>query len=159
MRNNNSVISYSEIHEVNPNDFIELLNSKKTREHLIEHEPFDSETINTWIKSKEKVNATKGCKIRAISCDNELAGWCGIQYESGKYEIAIVINDKFWGIGKNVFQEIMCWAKELGHNKVEIHLLESRPEYKFLQKISTNVFESQVLGRKFITYQLDVNNA
>jgi len=27
MRDNNSVISYSEIHEVNPNDFIKLLNT------------------------------------------------------------------------------------------------------------------------------------
>jgi len=154
-----NAINYVEICKVNPNDFIDLLNSKRIREHLIDYETFNSKTIKFWIKSKEKVNATKGCKIRAIICNNQLAGWCGIQYESGKYEIAIVINDKYWGIGKNVFNEIMCWAEELDHHELNIHLLESRPEYKFLHKISTNVYESEIMGRKFTTYQLEVKDA
>ena len=152
----NSAIDYVGIQEVNPNSLINLLNSKKIREHLIEHESFNSETIKTWINSKKRVNATKGCKIRAIIYKKQFAGWCGIQYESDKYEMAIVIDEKFWGLGKNVFNEIMCWAKDLGHNELDIHLLESRPEYKFLQKISTRVYESEILGRKFTTYQLKV---
>ena len=156
MSTHDSPIHYVGIHEVNPDQLIDLLNSSKVREHLIKHELFDSETIKTWIKSKEKVNATKGCKIRAIVYRDQCAGWCGIQYESGKYEIAIVINDKFWGLGKHVFNEIMCWAKDLGHSELDIHLLESRPEYKFLQKISKHIYESELLGRKFTTYQVKV---
>lgn len=156
MNINKSDINYVEIHEVNPNNLMDLLNTQKIREHLIEHELFNSESINAWINSKKKVDATNGCKVRAIIYNHQLAGWCGIQYESGKYEVAIVINDKYWGIGKSVFNEILYWAEELGHNELELHLLESRPKYKFLQKISKNVYETEIKGRKFITYQVEV---
>ncbi len=151
-----SAIEYLKLSEVNPNDFIPLLNSQKIREHLIEHDLFNAGTVKDWINSKIIIDTTQGCKIRAIIYKNQLAGWCGIQYENGKYEIAIVIGDKFWGLGKNVFQEMMCWAKELGHDEVFIHLLHTRPEYKFLQKISINVYETELLGSKFTTYQLAV---
>lgn len=70
--------------------------------------------------------------------------------------MAIVLDDKFWGMGKTVFNDIMRWAKELGHDEVFIHLLHTRPEYRFLRKISKNVFETQLLGDKFTTYQIPV---
>lgn len=71
-------------------------------------------------------------------------------------QIAIVLDDKFWGLGKKVFNDTLRWAKELGHNEVFIHFLHTRPEYKFLRKISNNVFETEMFGNKFTTYQISI---
>lgn len=151
-----STIEYLKFDETDAYDFLPLLNSKKIRKHLIEHELFTIETLATWINSKIEVDITSGCRVRAILYENELAGWCGIQFEEGKYEIAIIINDKFWGLGKKVFIDMMNWAKELGHNEVFIHFLHTRPNYKFLKKIAKNVYTSELFGSKFTTYQLTV---
>jgi len=149
-------IKYIKFNEINPNDFLSLLNSQKNREHLIKHELFDANSAQDWINSKIEVDSTKGCKVRAVIYQEEVAGWCAIQLEAGEYEIAIVIDNKFWGLGRKIFSDIMCWAKELGHKDILIHFLHTRPEYKFLQKIALNVYETELLGSKFTTYQLAV---
>ena len=151
-----STLDYVKLSDINPNDLVCLLNKQKVREHLIKHELFNLDAVESWIKEKTKVDSIPCCKVRAIIYDNHLAGWCGIQVENEKYEIAIVIDDKHWGIGKAVFQEIMDWAKVLGHDELFIHFHHTRPEYKFLKKISKNVYQSELLGSKFTTYQLEV---
>jgi len=151
-----STIEYQKFNIIDPNDFLPLLNGKKIRKHLIEHELFTIETLTTWMQNKMQVDATSGCKIRGIVCRGELAGWCGIQLEEGKYELAIVIDDKFWGLGKRVFKDMMSWAKELQHNEVYIHFLHTRPEYKFLKKIAKKTYQADFFGSKFTIYQLAV---
>lgn len=150
-------IEYVKLNEVDAKDFIPLLNKKKVRTHLIDHQLFDLDTLNAWIAEKLEKDATKGCKVRAVLVDQHLAGWCGIQLEDEKYEIAIVIDDRYWGIGIKVFREMMGWAKALGHKTIFIHLLHTRPEYTFLRKISKNRYESELLGDRFTTYELEVD--
>ncbi len=151
-----STVRYVRFNEVSPNDFLYLLNSKENRKHLIEHDLFDVSTAKDWVNSKIEVDSTYGCRVRAIIYKNQLAGWCGIQLENERYEIAIVIDNRFWGLGKKVFSDIMSWAKELGHENVFIHFLHTRPDYQFLRKIANNVYETELLGNKFTTYQLAV---
>ena len=150
-------IKYLKLNNTNPNDFLSFLNKQKIRDHLIEHALFDIHSVTAWINSKVDVDAIDGCRVRAIVCNEQLAGWCGIQLEDDKYEIAIVIDEQFWGLGKTVFQDMMGWAHEFGHNEVFIHFLHTRPDYKFLQKIATKVYATDMLGSKFTTYQLAVN--
>ncbi len=153
-----STIEYVKFSEINPSDFLPLLNKLKIREHLIQHELFDIDTVTTWMKSKVDIDSSFGCKIRALKLDGQLIGWCGIQLEEdNKYEIAIVIDDSSWGYGIKIFHEIMSWAKAIGHEEVYIHFLHTRPKYKFLQKIAKKVYQSEILGSKFNTYQLAVN--
>ena len=101
---------------------------------MIQHELFDINSTSAWMGSKIEVDASLGCKVRAINVDNQLIGWCGIQFEDEKYEVAIVIDDSSWGLGIKIFHEIMHWAKFFGHEDVYIHFLHTRPKYKFLQK-------------------------
>lgn len=152
-----SEIEYIKFSDVNPDDLIRVLNNRKIREHLVDHDLFDAASIKEWINSKIKVDAIDGCKVRAIHASNQLIGWCGIQLENENYEIAIVIDNHYWGLGKNIFYDIVQWAKALGHEEIFIHFLHSRPEYKFLRKISENVYESEILGSKFRTYQIAIN--
>lgn len=149
-------IKYVKLEELDPDDLRTLLNKHRIREHLIEHELFDANSIKSWIQEKQEVDCTEGCRVRGIISNTSIAGWCGVQFEDGKYEIAIVLDDTFWGIGKKVFNDTLSWAKELGHEEVFIHFLHTRPEYKFLRKISKNVFKTEMLGNKFTTYQISV---
>jgi len=149
-------VEYPKFNRIEPSEFLPLLNSEKIRKHLIEHQLFTIDTLITWMQSKIEVDAISGCKVRGIVCNGDLAGWCGIQFEEGEYELAIVIDDKFWGLGKRVFKDLMCWAKELNHDEVCIHFLHTRPEYKFLKKMAKNVYETDFFGNTFTTYQLTV---
>ena len=149
-------LEYVTFDEIEPTDFLVLLNKRTTREHLIDHKRFDSDKVKEWMQGKIDVDSSQGCRVRAITVEKQLAGWCGIQLEGGKYEIAVVLDDSYWGLGRSVFREIMIWAKELGHTTIFIHFLHTRPEYKFLRKISKNVYESELLGSTFTTYELEV---
>ncbi|PIQ25934.1 GNAT family N-acetyltransferase [bacterium (Candidatus Blackallbacteria) CG17_big_fil_post_rev_8_21_14_2_50_48_46] len=151
-----SLIEYLRFDKIDPNEFVPLLNKKSTREHLIAHEKFDTESVAQWMKAKIEVDQIEGCRVRALSVNGVLAGWCAIQSVDTQYEIAIVLDEHYWGIGKKVFGELMQWAQEFGHDKIYIHLLHTRPEYKFLRKMSTNVYESMILGSKFTTYELNL---
>lgn len=152
-----SNVDYFRFNEINPIDFLPLLNNQKIRKHLIEHELFTIDTLTAWMNSKIEADATLGCKIRGIVCEGELVGWCGIQLEDGKYEIAIIIDDKFWGLGKKVFWDMMHWAKELDLEEVYINFLHTRPDYKFLKNIAKAVYETELYGSKFTSYQLTVS--
>lgn len=133
-----------------------VLNKKKIREHLVEHDLFNSSSIRKWINGKIEVDRESGCRIRGIISGDSIAGWCGIQLENGKYEIAIVLDPKHWGIGINVFKDLMSWAKALGHESVVVHLHHTRPEYKFLKRIAKKVVKTEQLGEEFTTYHLSV---
>ena len=152
-----SKLRYVGLSEIDLDDLKALLNKKERREHLIEHSLFDSNTIKSWVKEKIQVDSKNGCRIRGIISNNSIAGWCGIQFEDEKYEVAIVLGNEYWGIGTRVFRDIMSWAHELGHDEIFIRLLHTRSEYKFLRKRSKNVFVSEHLGNRFTTYQLSVN--
>ncbi len=149
-------IEYIKFDEVNPEEFMLLLNKQQIRKHLIEHQLFDAKTIKAWIEAKIEVDSFEGCKVRAIVVNQQLAGWCGIQLEDGNYEIAIVIDNSYWGIGRKIFREVIAWAKEFGHQTVFIHFFHTRPEYKFLRKISKNLYESELFGNRFTTYEIAV---
>ena len=149
-------IEYIKFDDIDQQAFLPLVNSNKVREHLMEHALFTPETLAQWIATKRALDNEAGCKARGILCDGKLAGWCAIQFEEGQYEIAIIIDDSHWGLGKRVFKDMMQWAREFKHKDVYIHFLNTRPEYKFLKKIAKSVHETELYGHKFLSYQLAV---
>lgn len=150
-------IKYIRIDEVDFEQLTHLMNDEQVRKHLVDFDEFNTKSIRSWVRDKLEADSAAGCKIRAIEIANELAGWCGIQFEDAHYEIAIVLSEKYWGIGKQVFLDIMDWAKVMNHSELVIRLLDSRREYKFLAKMASNVYTSEIYGRKFTTYSLPVS--
>lgn len=142
--------------QVNSQDLMAVVNEDALRTHLVAHPYFDAVKLHAWMKDKMNTDAMPGCRIRAVYIDGVLAGWCGIQPDDNGFELAIVISQKFWGSGITIFKTLMCWAKELGHKEVLFHLLESRPKYKALDKISTKVTKTALAGRCFTTYYITV---
>ncbi len=149
-------LEYVKFDQVDPAELLPILNKQKVRQHLMEHHLFDEETLQKWLAGKLAMDASSGCKLRVIELDKRPGGWCGIQIEDGQYELAIVLDDEYWGLGRQVFKDMMSWAKTLGHETLFIHFLHTRPEYRFLRKISRRVFENELYGHRFITYELIV---
>ena len=127
-------IEYIHFSQVNPEELLEILNDTLLRKHLVAHAVFDTFSIREWMDQKNQSDSIPGCRVRAVSIDGELAGWCGIQPDDGGFEIAVVLSRRFWGSGISVFKALMHWARELGHQEIKFHLLETRPEYTFLKK-------------------------
>ncbi|HBJ82060.1 MULTISPECIES: GNAT family N-acetyltransferase [Bacteria] len=152
-----SEIEFLHFNQVNHTEFMDVVNQDSLRTHLIEHPYFDETSLHAWMNEKINTDAIHGCRIRAVYIGGVLAGWCGIQPDDNGFELAIVISQKFWGFGIPIFKKLMCWAKELEHKEILFHLLESRREYKVLNKMSTKVYKTELSGRCFTTYHLAVN--
>lgn len=150
-------IEYLRLDDIDPAALLPLLNKPRLREHLIDHPVFDAAGCAAWIASKTELDASPGCRVRAIAVDDRLVGWCGIQREGRRYEIALVLDDAHWGLGRGIFREMMCWARDLGHRTVFIHLLHTRPRYRFLQKVARDSYPSEIMGDRFMTYELAVD--
>ncbi|WP_045856426.1 GNAT family N-acetyltransferase [Teredinibacter purpureus] len=151
-----SAIEFSCFNRVKAEDLMRVINEDSLRTHLIDHPYFDTNSTQAWMKGKIKTDAVQGCRIRVVYINGVVAGWCGIQPDDNGFELAIVISQKFWGFGVSIFKTLMRWAKELGHKEVLFHLLESRPEYKALHKMSTKVVKTEMAGRYFTTYHVSV---
>lgn len=152
-------IEYVDLQTLNRVELLNILNNKKVRKHLISHGEFNVVSLDEWVKSKIRINSTSGCKIKGVKINAAVAGWCGIQYENGAYELAIVLDANYWGVGVAVFKELMKWAGELDHRNVVLHLFNTRPEYKFLRKMASRVDKSTVFGQEYTRYELRVPGA
>lgn len=150
-------IEYRALNQIDPDQLLSLLNKERVRSHLMKHQLFDRESLQSWLKGKIEMDATRGCRVRAIVVDDQCVGWCGLQHDNGEYEIAVVLDDSHWGLGRKIFRDLMAWAKDLGHQTVSIHFFHTRPEYKFLRKIARSVHESHIMDNKFTTYRLSVD--
>ncbi|MCB1754452.1 MAG: N-acetyltransferase [Gammaproteobacteria bacterium] len=142
--------------QVDPKDLMAVVNQDSLRAHLVDHPYFNITSIQAWIEDKIETDAIQGCRVRVVSVDGVVAGWCGLQPDDDGFEIAIVISQRFWGCGIPVFKTLMRWAGEFGHKEVLFHLLDSRREYRVLAKMATKVNRTQLLGRDFTTYYFSV---
>ena len=152
------MIEYVNLSECNSGELISILNSDEVRKHLMPHGKFDHESLANWIKQKSVCDSLAGCRVRGIRIDQQLAGWCGIQFDEPGYEIAIVLAKPFWGYGKLVFETLRVWAREFGHSELIIHLHESRPNYEFLSRLSNSkITKSTISGSTFNSYRISAN--
>ncbi|MCG8673680.1 MAG: hypothetical protein MI867_30105, partial [Pseudomonadales bacterium] len=89
-------VEYTSLQDLDRVDLLRLLNTEKVGEHLASHDKFNEDSLEEWIAQKTNVNSTTGCVIKGIKFDDKVAGWCGIQFENGAYELALVLDEEFW---------------------------------------------------------------
>ena len=150
-------IEYREFGDISAASMASLLNEDSLRTHLIDHPYFDAETVQAWMGEKVEIDSQAACRVRAVLVGGELAGWCGIQPDDEGVELAVVISQRYWGVGVAVFKDMLSWARELGHSQIRFHLLDSRKAYRSLESMASEVIQSQMLGRTFTTYNIPVN--
>ena len=151
-------ILYLPFDEVDFRSLIPVLNEHAVRNHLVAHPPFDEANIVQWIESKLVCDRQPGCRVRVIMVEGAPVGWCGIQADGDDFELAIVISQQSWGLGPSVFRVLCSWAREFGHADVVIHLLETRPEYRFLTRMASQITHSRLMGRGFTTYRIPISS-
>jgi hypothetical protein len=144
--------------DVSAEDFLPLLNDETLRKHLIDHPIFDAAGVRAWMEEKRRIDALPGCRVRAVLIDGALVGWCGLQPDEEGVEIAIVIARVGWGRGLAIFNEMMGWARTMGHQEVVFHLLGTRPLYQSLARRATRVKKATLSGHAFTTYCLSVES-
>ena len=151
------MLTYHTVDKSPAEEWLELLNSDFVRKHLIQHPRFTTETFGVWLKSKINMDREPGCRLRAIRSDGKLVGWCGIQIESGDYEIALVLSPKYWGHGREAMNQIIMWARELGHKQLFAHLPQTRPQTKALERLfGKPIRVSHIQECVFNTYRIEI---
>jgi len=151
------MLTYHKINTSPSEEWLELLNSDLVRKHLMQHPLFTTDTFRIWLQSKIKVDQEPRCILRAIRSDGKLIGWCGIQIESGDYELALVLSPKFWGHGREVMSQIKLWAQELGHKQLLAHLPQTRPQTKALERLfGKPIRASNIQENVFNTYRIEI---
>ncbi|MGB1091522.1 MAG: GNAT family N-acetyltransferase [Oceanobacter sp.] len=147
-----SNIEYLPFDQANPADLLTILNQDSIRTHLIQHPEFDQVSLEQWMASKIELDKQPSYRVRAVYIDGDLAGWCALQPDEQGVELAIVIAQGYWGAGVKIFKTMMGWAKECGHSQVVFHLLDTRREYRSLNKLAHRVYRTEMLNRTFTTY-------
>ncbi|WP_317933492.1 N-acetyltransferase [Halioxenophilus sp. WMMB6] len=151
-------VQYLPLSEVSPQQILPLLNQSKLRKHLIDHPLFDEASAAEWLAEKVQMDSQPGCRVRALTDGQQIIGWCGIQREAGAFELAVVLADSHWGLGRSIFIELLTWAKKFGHEELYLHLLHTRPEYKFLTRRAKKVEHTEIMGSQFTSYLISVNH-
>jgi len=131
-----------------------LLNQDRVRSHLMAHPRFDRASAVQWLQAKIHLDTQPGCRVRAVTMDDRLVGWCGVQAEADHFELAAVIDPACWGVGRAVLRQLLAWARELGHQEVALHLLHTRRRYRYLERLAHRVEHNKLLESDFTTYWL-----
>lgn len=140
-------------------EWLALLNDERVRHHLLEHPLFDEASLAKWLSNKIAADQQPGCRLRAIRAGASLAGWCGIQFESGSYELALVLSPNHWGRGRQVVHDVLTWALELGHSHLVAHLPTTRPQVRALARLFGNpIANTFIEAQRFSTYHVDVRS-
>lgn len=151
------MLTYHALDTSTESDWLTLLNSEAVRKHLLPHPLFTEETLRVWLNHKTTEDAQPGCRVRAIQFEDKLVGWCGIQLESGHYELALVLSPDYWGYGREVMKQMMQWAQTLGHSSLLAHFPKTRPQTKALERLfGQPVGEYRIEGCVYNTYQIDI---
>ena len=67
-----STLEYRELNKINPLDFIPILNEDSIRNHLIDHDVFNTERVQTWVAEKMKCDVLDKCRIRGVYLDEQV---------------------------------------------------------------------------------------
>ncbi|TXH75734.1 GNAT family N-acetyltransferase [Thiobacillus sp.] len=150
-------IDFIKLDQVDRKALTDLLNNERIRRHLADHPAFDPTSLEKWLLNKIETDAIPGSRLRAVYIGDRFAGWCGIQPLDGQPEVALVLDDAYWGRGREIFRELMSWARELGHESVSLCFPLSRREYGFLTRRSRRTYRREWMGQQFRVYELEVS--
>ncbi|EPF88219.1 hypothetical protein GCM10025882_27070 [Acinetobacter gyllenbergii] len=151
-------IQFDHLKNISIQDIIEL----NTNERVLKQMPlasgtiFDEQECIAWVNEKEEQWTKHGYGPWAFLVDGKFAGWGGLQYEDGDADLALVLHPQYWGIGKQIFDEIIKIAfTEMNFESITILLPPSRKKLKGIYLLGFNLDgEITISGEHFIRYRL-----
>ena len=158
IKENKLNIKFDRLKNISNQDIIEL----NTNERVLKQMPlatgiiFDEEKCISWVKEKEKQWIEYGYGPWAFIVDGKFAGWGGLQYEDGEADLALVLHPQYWGLGKQIFDEIIKKAfTEMGFESITILLPPTRTKLKGIFLLGFVIDREIIIsGKRFIRYRL-----
>lgn len=151
-------IQFDRLSKISIVDIIEL----NTNDRVLKQMPlangtiFDEKKCIAWVNEKEKQWTEYGYGPWAFTIDGKFIGWGGLQYEDGDADLALVLHPQYWGVGKQVFNEIIKRAfNEMGFESITILLPPTRKKLKAIYSLGFELDGEVTLSNEhFIRYRL-----
>lgn len=151
-------IQFDRLSKISIVDIIEL----NTNDRVLKQMPlangtiFDEEKCIAWVNEKEKQWTEYSYGPWAFTIDGKFIGWGGLQYEDGDADLALVLHPQYWGVGKQVFNEIIKRAfNEMGFESITILLPPTRKKLKAIYSLGFELDGEVTLSNEhFIRYRL-----
>ena len=127
-------ILFKDLFSPSTNQWLDLFNNKKVRRHMPLASDFvDTEWVENWIRLK--IESSENCpfKVQSVWINENFAGWAAIQKDDIDYEMAIVLNPTYWGVGINVFQRLI---KDFQESKIKENLYVYLPISRNIKNIA-----------------------
>ncbi len=99
--------------EIDKNLIIQLLGDPLIKKYM----PLSAEVVGEsqytdFIAAKEAIWEKYGFGPWAYLMNNQFIGWAGIQPDGTDFELALVLSSKYWGYGKQIYQDLIQEAFE-----------------------------------------------
>lgn len=80
-------------------------------------------------------------------------------FNGADYELALVLDAAWWGVGRRVYQALLTWARTFGHATVLVRLHQSRRPSTWLLQLALSVESHAHMGSHFVTHRIPVPSA
>lgn len=150
-------IQYRYLHEVDPQDIIALMNLPQVRKLMpLTFDNFNEQDCNKFVTAKQQLWEEHGYGPWAFVVNGEFAGWGGLQPEDGKADLALVLHPNYWGIGKQLANDIIKKAfTEMNLECVTVLFPPTRTRIKGLLQLGfVQTDELDIDGKTFIRFEL-----
>lgn len=151
-------IGFRRLTEVETADIVELMNQPVLRHFMpLLGESFSDSDCAAFVAAKESLWHEHGYGPWGFYVDGQFAGWGGLQFENGEPDLALVLHPRFWGMGRQFFDEIIGRAfGEMGFETVTALLPPSRMRVRGLLRLGFYVDgELAIEGERFVRFRLD----
>ena len=101
-------ILFKDLFSPSTNQWLDLFNDKRVRKHMpLASEFVDTEWVENWIRHKIESSENSPFNVQSVWINENFAGWAAIQKDEVEYEMAIVLNPTYWGVGIKVFEKLI----------------------------------------------------
>jgi RimJ/RimL family protein N-acetyltransferase len=150
-------IEFKRLSDVNKSDIIDLMNDPRVRRQMpLTSDHFREADCDGFIAAKERLWVEHGYGPWAFVVDGTFAGWGGLQPEHGDADLAMVLHPTYWGIGKQIYDQIIQRAfGEMGFASITILFPPTRTRIKGILRLGFQPDgEVEIEGIRFIRYRL-----
>ena len=127
-------ILFKDLFSPSTNQWLDLFNDKRVRKHMpLASEFVDTEWVENWIRHKIESSENSPFKVQSVWINENFAGWAAIQKDEVEYEMAIVLNPTYWGVGIKVFEKLI---KDFQESKIKGNLYVYLPTSRNIKNIA-----------------------
>jgi len=123
--------------------------------------PFSQSDCEAFIAAKEQLWADYGYGPWAFVVDDRFAGWGGVQPEGGEADVGVVLHPDYWGLGRQLFAEVIVRAfGEMGFDAVTVLLPPTRTKLKGILRFGFKPDGTvKIEQHQFLRYRLKKSDA